>query len=769
MLSESRAGLALDMPALYFERTTPEEQARHAARLRQLPAGGWSMLLEGVALGEQAAAIEIVTTDWEEPGLLDRIFEAILHCVNVPEGVAIGRARIFTGNQGQVVNTFELLDRRGRPLQPERTGLVIEQLRKVQPGERGVLQTIERFPYTSLIPLVTDFPSIDNGRSEQFTYLELKVSNLSNRFTSVLLHTLARSLWLNIKLAEFRQEQEGRYAFWVVNQRGEKLRDSHFNRRNLVQALETMNDLLLRFNLNYVRREWYRRIDANERTIYHSRPDPKALLADMQNLRQLLKIKGFDDRLSAVVDAGLLDHRSYYFLKKAETFVEHNQGRFQAALESSPDADAIESFREYFEYRRRALRILEPLFERLLRVPAHRPPLTDEKRLHALAKPFPQSRYALDPQMQLYISGSIWLEDPELVFDPFLLGARTGCFLRMDTKEAIEAVLEGWTDFFMEEHRDALGKKFLAVLDEGLRQGTAAIVLRNMRALGLLQRYIPGFPHIQGLVHVIQDHQYTVDEHTFVLIEALESLKLLRHALPTAGKSSMRQDYERTKDAVGLRKFALKYAAELRMLQNVTQLRGHPSVKPFFQLMDEVRGGSLEYLVEMNLLDYGYSTCMDALVEIENTRRRLDTLSEAFSRMPFAEQRVMVLAALFHDISKPALDHDVQGAAILEDLLRRMGLRLSRTERQRIVWLVRHHLDLRDLINLMGSQGDEAITNYARQAGDPTLLRALVVFTYADRVAVRLDSAKNAHDALLLSQMLSILDGREAGVSRLPG
>jgi UTP:GlnB (protein PII) uridylyltransferase len=749
------------MPSLYFERTSVAEQARHRDKLAQLPSGG-GLLIDPVPQPDGGWAVEIVTMDWDEPGLLDKIFEAILRCINIPEGIFVHHARIFTGNGGQVVNILDLQTRAGKPLTRESCDLVLEQLRQVRRAERGVLETIQHFPFPSPVPLLADFPSLDNGRSERYTYLELNVTRISNRFTSVLLHFLARSeLWLNIQVAEFRQDREGRYAFWVVDKNGRKLKDSHFVRLGMVRTLEAMNRMLMQFNLYYIRRNWQQRIERNESTIYHSRPDPENFLQDLGDLRQLAELKGFETRLSHLVERGLLDSPSYYLLKKAEAFVQRNRTAIRAMVESGPSPEQIELCREYFELRRRTLRILVPVFQQLLEIPPLRSSLSDEQRLHALCRPYSSGRFALDAGYRLYITGPVWLGEPSTALDPLLLLARTDCHVREDTLDSVEAALESWTDYYIEEHRGEFGHKFMALLDETLRQGNTALVLRTLRSVGLLQRFIPHFKSVQGLIHVVADHSYTVDEHSFVLIEVLSGLKLLADVFPDSGRPGMASDYERLRESGALQNYVRKYATELRMLARVTELRSNPAIRAFFQFMDEVRNNTLEYTVELNLLEHGYTTCMIALSEIVKVRRQLESLIRVMTKLTFTEQRDLMLTGLLHDIRKPAVNHPELGAQDLDEILSGMGLSLPDASVRHIRWLIRHHLDVRPLMNRMGAEEDGALREYAQQVGDPALLRMLILFTYADRVAVHLDPNKNSHDAMLLTEMLSQLGEME--------
>ncbi len=757
-----------DMPDLYFQRTSAEEQERHSARLREVHAGG-GPFFDPVQDAQGGWSIEIVMRDWEEPGLLDKIFEAILRCIHIPDGIQIRHARIFTGQRGQVVNLLDLQNRHGKPLSRERCDEVLQQLREMRKGERGALETIQHLPFTNLVPLVSDFPSLDNGRSEHYSYLELEVARLSNRFTSVLLHFLARSeLWLNIQVAEFQQDPvrpgaQGRYAFFAVDKHGRKLKDSHFTRHSLVRAIEAMNRMLMQFNLTYIRREWLERVERNQRTIYHSRPNPQDFLHDLQSLRHLAQLKGFDTRLSHLVEAGLLNGKSYYLLKKVEAFVERYKEPIQAIVEQVPNSEQIELCREYFENRRQALQVMIPLFQRLLDAPSVRPSLSDTQRLHALCRPFDPSRFALDANDQLYITGPVWLGEPDLVLDPLLLMARTDCYLREETQDSIEAALESLTEYYIAQHRDEFGRKFLLLLDESVRQSNTATVLRNLRAVGLLQRFIPRFAHVQGLIHVVEDHTYTVDEHSFVLIEVLGGIKLLAEVFPDPEQLTMVADYQRIRDALGLKNYANKYAQELRMLSGVTEFRSNPTVRAFFQYMDEVRQNSVEYLVDVNLLEHGYTTCMLALNEIAKARRQLDRLIRLMMSLPFGEQRILALTGLFHDICKPAQDHPEQGAQVLPEILEATGMQLPERDVERIRWLVGNHLVVRPLMAHGADNAERAVREFVRNAGDASLVRMLVLFTYADRVAVHLDPNKNSHDALLMTEILRILDSPEGG------
>ena len=109
----------------------------------------------------------------------------------------------------------------------------------------------------------------------------------------------------------------------------------------------------------------------------------------------------------------------------------------------------------------------------------------------------------------------------------FATVARTGCKLGRDTEERISQALPLLSANL--EEGPALWRQLEAVL-LGRHAGDA---LRAMHALGLLELIIPEFHGIDALVIRDAYHRYTVDEHTFVLIDTLHDLE----AAPLPGKA----------------------------------------------------------------------------------------------------------------------------------------------------------------------------------------------------------------------------------------
>jgi [protein-PII] uridylyltransferase len=110
-------------------------------------------------------------------------------------------------------------------------------------------------------------------------------------------------------------------------------------------------------------------------------------------------------------------------------------------------------------------------------------------------------------------------EDPIRLLKIFWYRQEMGYDLSPDAKEAIRSSLALIDDEFRSSNR-ALGF-FLALLKAP--RGVAD-TLRQMHQLGVLSAYIPEFARVACLVQFDYYHRYTVDEHTFVLLDHLEAL-----------------------------------------------------------------------------------------------------------------------------------------------------------------------------------------------------------------------------------------------------
>ncbi len=108
--------------------------------------------------------------------------------------------------------------------------------------------------------------------------------------------------------------------------------------------------------------------------------------------------------------------------------------------------------------------------------------------------------------------------DPEIVLAIFAAMARTGARLTADTDARLEQALPLLSANL--EDGPHLWRHMQAIL-LGPFAGRA---LRSMHALGILELLIPEFHGIDALVIRDAYHRYTVDEHTFVVLDTLHAL-----------------------------------------------------------------------------------------------------------------------------------------------------------------------------------------------------------------------------------------------------
>jgi len=109
--------------------------------------------------------------------------------------------------------------------------------------------------------------------------------------------------------------------------------------------------------------------------------------------------------------------------------------------------------------------------------------------------------------------------DPNVVLQVFTAMARTGCKLGREAEERISQALPLLSSHL--EEGPTLWHQLQGILT-GVHAGDA---LRAMHALGVLELLIPEFHGIDALVIRDAYHRYTVDEHTFVLIDTLHGLE----------------------------------------------------------------------------------------------------------------------------------------------------------------------------------------------------------------------------------------------------
>jgi [protein-PII] uridylyltransferase len=136
--------------------------------------------------------------------------------------------------------------------------------------------------------------------------------------------------------------------------------------------------------------------------------------------------------------------------------------------------------------------------------------------------------------------------EPEVVLAMFTAMAATGAGITPKTEERIEAAIPLLSANL--EEGPGLWRRLSAILTAE----RAGVALRTMHALGLLELILPEFHGIDALVIRDAYHRYTVDEHTFVLIDTLHGLEAETKARPSADEPEWR----------------VKFTAMLREVQN---------------------------------------------------------------------------------------------------------------------------------------------------------------------------------------------------------
>jgi [protein-PII] uridylyltransferase len=109
--------------------------------------------------------------------------------------------------------------------------------------------------------------------------------------------------------------------------------------------------------------------------------------------------------------------------------------------------------------------------------------------------------------------------DPEVVLPMFAAMAAGGYRLSLETEQRLAQALP-----VLSAHLEE-GPALWRQLGDVLTGRHAGMALRAMHALGFLELLIPEFHGIDALVIRDAYHRYTVDEHTFVLIDTLHGLE----------------------------------------------------------------------------------------------------------------------------------------------------------------------------------------------------------------------------------------------------
>ncbi|MDQ2834488.1 MAG: [protein-PII] uridylyltransferase [Acidobacteriota bacterium] len=180
--------------------------------------------------------------------------------------------------------------------------------------------------------------------------------------------------------------------------------------------------------------------------------------------------------------------------------------------------DAAYWMRFYFRYARSVERRVKQMLDEPAAAPSKLLGFRRERKAEAEHKGFQvdRGRVVLDAAGEF---GHEPAEDPDLVLQVFAVVARTGCMLGREAEQRISQALP-----LLSAHLEE-GPALWRHLEEILTAAHAGDALRTMHAMGVLELLIPEFHGIDALVIRDAYHRYTVDEHTFVLIDTLHGLE----------------------------------------------------------------------------------------------------------------------------------------------------------------------------------------------------------------------------------------------------
>ena len=179
-------------------------------------------------------------------------------------------------------------------------------------------------------------------------------------------------------------------------------------------------------------------------------------------------------------------------------------------------------------------------------------------------------------------------------------------------------------------------------------------------------------------------------------------------------------------------------ASFLRILESKTQVLGTLAT------MNEV-GLLGAYLPEwenivfrwQHVLYHTYTVDVHSIFLVEELRRLMSgryakALPDLTELMQAVRDRpVLYLGCMLHDIGKGlGGDHSIKGVSLARSCVERLGLEEER--RERVVFLVRHHLLMAELAQRRDLSDPRLILEFGKICGDRTNLRHLYLLTFAD-------------------------------------
>ena len=269
-------------------------------------------------------------------------------------------------------------------------------------------------------------------------------------------------------------------------------------------------------------------------TLFHLEPNVKDAPGGLRDANTTHWLTLLREGSAATEPHAALSHEAFAFMTAVRVFLHFRHGRDDNTLDwhaqdeaatqaiglprgpaaPAPNPDPAYWMRLYFRH----ARVLERTLQRQLELSGQRP---KPCRAALRAKAPPRSGFTVEDGTLSLKAARAELDpagEPEIVLAAFGLLAETGIRLAPASEERLAAAIPALSAAL--EDGPLLWTRFRRVLCGDY----AGHALRSMHALGLLDLIVPEFHGIDSLVIRDAYHRYTVDEHTFVLLDALHGL-----------------------------------------------------------------------------------------------------------------------------------------------------------------------------------------------------------------------------------------------------
>ena len=277
-------------------------------------------------------------------------------------------------------------------------------------------------------------------------------------------------------------------------------------------------------------------------TVYHLEPNIKEApggIRDLHLLRWIAQLSPQQDAVRESLD-GLQSARRFLFVLRC--FLHFESGRdnnllsFELQDKAATALPLVPAKPEQWMrlYYQSARQIFQPTLQALDLVESNDPSLF--RQLRDFHSRLSTSEFTISKDRVFLRNPATTFQSTDSIFQIFTFVARHGLRLSWDTQRRFK------TSFSEIENALRAQPPNRQIWRELLSQPHAALGLREMQEVGLLELAIPEWHEVDSLVVRDFYHRYTVDEHTFVAIEAIDSLVAKKPGTPSRFSDLISED-----------------------------------------------------------------------------------------------------------------------------------------------------------------------------------------------------------------------------------